>query len=154
MLTEQSSSFSIVQPLSRSSREDKKKKKHSFLTINCKRRLSCLFLSCLFFSFRMFSRFLPLCRVFLFLIFLSLRRCRSVCHIRIQTAQLLRNYYRSGRLWFDSEQGCELDRFLTEFKFEFMRYLQVRVQVRVLRILFFEFTFEFSKNDRVQRVRV
>ena len=49
-------------------------------------------------------------------------------------------------------QGCELDRFLTEF--EFKRYLQVRVQVRVLRILFFEFKFEFGKNDRVQRVRV
>ena len=47
-------------------------------------------------------------------------------------------------------QGCELDQFLTEFKFEFKRYLQVRVQVRVLRILFFEFKFEFGKNDRVQ----
>ena len=47
-------------------------------------------------------------------------------------------------------QGCELDRLLTEFKFEFKRCLQV--QVRVLRILFFEF--EFGKNDRVQRVRV
>ena len=46
-------------------------------------------------------------------------------------------------------QGCELDRFLTEF--EFKRYLQVRVQVRVLRIIFLEF--EFGKNDRVQRVR-
>ena len=44
----------------------------------------------------------------------------------------------------------ELDRFLAEFKFEFKRYLQVRV----LRILFFEFKFEFDKNDRVQRVRV
>ena len=51
-----------------------------------------------------------------------------------------------------AEQGCELDRFLTEFKFEFefKRYLQVRV----LRILFFEFKFEFGKIDRVQRVRV
>ena len=47
-------------------------------------------------------------------------------------------------------QGCELDRFLSKFKFEFKRYLQVRVQVRVLRILFFE----FGKNDRVQRVQV
>ena len=47
-------------------------------------------------------------------------------------------------------QGCELDRFLTEFKFEFKKHLQVRVQVRVLSILFFEF--EFGKNDRVQRV--
>ena len=51
-------------------------------------------------------------------------------------------------------QGCELDRFLTEFKFEFKRYLQVRVEVRVLRILFFEFKFELGKNDRVQRVQV
>ena len=51
-------------------------------------------------------------------------------------------------------QGCELDRFLTEFKFEFKKHLQVRVQVRVLSILFFEFKFEFGKNDRVQRVRV
>ena len=50
------------------------------------------------------------------------------------------------------EQGCELDRFLTEFKFEFKRYLQVRVQVRVLRIIFFDLKFEFGKNDRV-RVR-
>ena len=49
-------------------------------------------------------------------------------------------------------QGCALDQFLTEFKIEFERYLQVRVQVRVLRILFFEFKFEFGKNDRV-RVR-
>ena len=39
-------------------------------------------------------------------------------------------------------QGCELDRFLIEFK----RHLQVRVQ----RFLFFEFKFEFGKNDRVQ----
>ena len=45
-------------------------------------------------------------------------------------------------------QGCELDRFLTELK----KYLQVQVQVRVLRILFFEF--EFGKNDRVWRVQV
>ena len=30
----------------------------------------------------------------------------------------------------------------------------IRVQVRVLRILFFEFKFEFGENDRVQRVRV
>ena len=45
-----------------------------------------------------------------------------------------------------TDQGCELDRFLT--KFEFKRYLQVRV----LRILFFEF--EFGKNDRVQPVQV
>ena len=51
--------------------------------------------------------------------------------------------------WWE-DQGCELDRFLTEFKFEFKRYLQVRV----LRILIFEFKFEFGKNDRVQRVRV
>ena len=47
-------------------------------------------------------------------------------------------------------QGYELDRLLTEFKFE--RYLRVRVQV--LRILFFEFKFQFGENDRVQRVRV
>ena len=40
-------------------------------------------------------------------------------------------------------QGCELDRFLIEFKF--MRHLQV--QVRVQRFLFFGF--EFGKNDRV-----
>ena len=46
-------------------------------------------------------------------------------------------------------QGCELDRFLIEFKFEFKRHLQVRVQ----RILFFEFKFEFGKTDRV-RARV
>ena len=39
-------------------------------------------------------------------------------------------------------QGCELNRLLTEF--EFKRYLQVRV----LRF-FFEFKFEFGKNDRV-----
>ena len=55
---------------------------------------------------------------------------------------------------FGLAQGCELDRFLTEFKFEFKRYLQVRVQVRVARILFFEFKFAFGKNRRVQRVRV
>ena len=52
----------------------------------------------------------------------------------------------------DAKRDCELDRFLTEFKFEFMSYLQVRVQV--LRILFFEFKFEFGENDRVQRVQV
>ena len=52
-----------------------------------------------------------------------------------------------------SDQGCQLDRFLTEFKFEFKKYLQVRVQVRVRRILFFEF--KFGKNDRVRvQVRV
>ena len=52
-----------------------------------------------------------------------------------------------------SKQGCELDQFLTEF--EFKRYLQVRVQVRVLRISFFEFKFEFGKNDLVRvQVRV
>ena len=45
-----------------------------------------------------------------------------------------------------NHHGCELDRFLTEFE----RYLQVQV----LRILFFEFIFEFGKNDRVQRVQV
>ena len=47
-------------------------------------------------------------------------------------------------------QSCELDRFLREFKFEFKftKYFQVRVQ----KILFFEF--EFGKNDRCQRVRV
>ena len=44
-------------------------------------------------------------------------------------------------------QGCELDRFLTEF--ELQRYLQVRVP----RILFFELKFEFGKNNRVFRVR-
>ena len=38
--------------------------------------------------------------------------------------------------------------FNRKFKFEFKRYLQVRV----LRIIFFEFKFEFGKNDRV-RVR-
>ena len=47
-------------------------------------------------------------------------------------------------------QGCELNRFFTEFK----GYLQVRVQVRVLRIILFEFKFEFGENDRVQRVQV
>ena len=36
-------------------------------------------------------------------------------------------------------QGCELDRFLAEFKFELKRYLQVRVLK--------------SKNDRALRVR-
>ena len=41
-------------------------------------------------------------------------------------------------------QGCELDRFLTEF--EFKSYLQVHV--RVLRILFFE----FGENDRVEKI--
>ena len=41
-------------------------------------------------------------------------------------------------------QGCELDRFLTEFKFEFKKYLQVRVPVRVLRILFFVFKFQLT----------
>ena len=51
-------------------------------------------------------------------------------------------------------QDCKFDRFLTEFKFAFKRYLQVQVQVRVLRTSFFEFKFEFGKNDRVQRVRV
>ena len=45
-----------------------------------------------------------------------------------------------------TKQGCELDRFLTEFKFDFKGYLLVRVQIRVLKILFFE----FGKNDRVQ----
>ena len=45
-----------------------------------------------------------------------------------------------------SIQGSELDRFSTEF--ESYLYLQIRVQV--LRILFFEFKFEFGKNDRVQ----
>ena len=43
-------------------------------------------------------------------------------------------------------QGCELGRFLIELKFE--RHLQVRVQVQ--RFLFFEFKFEFGKNDQVQ----
>ena len=47
-----------------------------------------------------------------------------------------------------ADQGCELDRFLTEFGFK--KYLQVRVQVVVLRILFFKF--EFGKNNGV-RVR-
>ena len=41
-------------------------------------------------------------------------------------------------------QGCELDRFLIKFKFEFKKHLQVQVQ----KFLFFEF--EFGKNDRVQ----
>ena len=44
-------------------------------------------------------------------------------------------------------QGCELDRFLSKFKFEFefTKFLQVRVQVRVLRFNIFEFKFEFGK---------
>ena len=46
-----------------------------------------------------------------------------------------------GALGF--HQGYELNRFLIEFK----RHLQVRVQVQ--RSLFFEFKFEFGKNDRV-----
>ena len=45
--------------------------------------------------------------------------------------------------------GCELDRFLTEFEFELKRHSQVRVQG----FLFFEFKFEFGKNDLV-RVQV
>ena len=53
--------------------------------------------------------------------------------------------------WSWLMQGCELDRFLIEFE----RRLQVRVQVRVQRILFFEFKLEFGKNDRVRvQVRV
>ena len=46
-------------------------------------------------------------------------------------------------------QGCELDRFLTEFE------LKTHLQVRVQRFIFFEFKFEFGKNDRVRiQVRV
>ena len=37
-------------------------------------------------------------------------------------------------------QGCELDQFLSEFKFEVTRHLQVRVQ----RFLFSEFEFIYS----------
>ena len=57
----------------------------------------------------------------------------------------------------DNKQCCELDRFLTDFKFECKRYLRVRVQVRVQKILFFEFKFgfEFGKNNRTRvHVRV
>ena len=53
-------------------------------------------------------------------------------------------------------RGCELDRFLTEFKFEFefKRYLQLRV--RVLRILFSSLVkmtefFEFAALDFIGR---
>ena len=54
-----------------------------------------------------------------------------------------------GEMWESvlgcESQGCELDRFLMEFK----KHLQVRVQVLVQRFIFFEFKFEFGKNDRV-----
>ena len=66
---------------------------------------------------------------------------------RVQAAEM-----RFLRRISDLTQGCELDRFLTEFKFEVKRYLQVRVQARVLRILLFEF--EIGKNDRVRRVQI
>ena len=48
-------------------------------------------------------------------------------------------FYKTKLSPFFSQRGCELDRFLTEFK----RYLQV--QVRVLRILFFEFNSSSAK---------
>ena len=46
----------------------------------------------------------------------------------------------------DMDERSELDRFLIEFKFECKRHLHVRVQ----RFLFFEFKFEFGKNDQVR----
>ena len=55
----------------------------------------------------------------------------------------LQTFVRTTSQFVSLDQGCELDRFLTEFKFEFKRYLLVRVQVRVLEVLLFEFKFEF-----------
>ena len=72
-----------------------------------------------------------------------------VTHLQVLD-KLLEKLRQAGLVIRPTTQGCELDRFSTEF--EFKRYLQIRVQVGVLRILFFEFRFEFGKNDQV-RVR-
>ena len=49
-------------------------------------------------------------------------------------------------------QGCKIDEFLFELKFEFTKNLQVRVSV--LYFQFFESEFGFGRKDRVYRVRV
>ena len=49
-------------------------------------------------------------------------------------------------------QGCELNRFLFDVKFEFSVFQEVRVQVRVLQLNFFEY--RFGKNIELFEFRL